>query len=358
MKKMYIVSALVVCGAMGLTAQDLNEYSELPKLGDVHTLLVFDANGISVSGGGQGQTWDYSSLAKTDSFDLQVVDPKLEPEGGSYADADIAIKNNYMGSNNHSGKDLNIHYFKVTANKLIKIGRVDKARPTGGSIIWINKFDNEENYLQMPLKFGTKHSDTWSGGFTSLGSPVTWSNGTNTYEVDGEGILKLPGKTLNNVLRVKRIRKYTTSSRFGTGPVEKIVYEWYVPKLPFPVLTIVEQTNASGGASRWEGYVLAEKEYKNIQSGSNPTGIENFTQTNSFSVFPNPVSGQFTVFAHESISRLALVSMNGQKVLELQNMEPHENSLVVSTSHLEPGVYILQMSNSSAQTQTHRIVIE
>tara|TARA_B100000508_G_scaffold140651_1_gene142630 strand:- start:22887 stop:23921 length:1035 start_codon:yes stop_codon:yes gene_type:complete len=340
-----------------LNAEAQVKYSDMPKIGDSYSMHVFDASAITVSGAGEGQTWDYSTMAKSDSFDLKVGDPKDQPEASSYTDADIAITNNYFGANGVSRHDLNIHYYKTSSSTLTKIGRVDKSQPTGGSIIFINTFGNEEIQMKFPIEYGSKNLDAWDGSFTSLGSPVTWSAGQNAYEVDATGTLKLPGKTINNVLRVKRTRKYTSTNSFtGTRVVEKKMYEWYVPGIPFPLLTIVENVVSAGNTK--EGYVMAEKEYKNLDQTIGTRELAK--QKSDVKVFPNPASDHITIAMDKeaSVKKVAIVDLTGKTMLNVPDSETIGNEPVtLNTTQLKPGIYYLRVSNANNEISNYKIVI-
>lgn len=68
--------------------------------------------------------------------------------------------------------------------------------------------------------------------------------------------------------------------------------------------------------------------------------------TSSFTVFPNPSNGQFTLKFNSvlnSESELELLSVNGQSVLKLDHLEQINQ---INVSSLRPGIYFLKVSNA------------
>ncbi len=86
----------------------------------------------------------------------------------------------------------------------------------------------------------------------------------------------------------------------------------------------------------------------------NPSGVNEIAQSENISVYPNPSSGQLTVyglpFAVEKQLAIELFSVDGRKVL---NVIPTSDNISINTENFAKGVYILK-----AGTTTRKIVVE
>ncbi len=369
MKKMYLVaiSALVGTFAPSLQAQ---EYADLPKLGDEYKMNVFDASGITLSGKGEDQIWDYSTYTNyTNTFSLKVVDPKLQPEGNSFANADIAIVNNYYGSDGFSSNDHTIHYFKVETGGITKLGRVDKSTGPNPSVVLINAFSTDtETYLKLPLKFGESNTDTWTGdGFVSIGMTVKWVNGKNSYEVDGSGTLKLPGKTVKNVLRIKRTREYVNdNSRLGATQRKRVMYEWYVASIAAPILTIVEEIpEGPTPTSSFEGFVMDAEALNTIvekdTTKDDATAVNEESFTNSVTTFPNPTIDFLNVRLNgdnSSALKISITDILGKTVYQAKIPSGSGNEIkTIDVRKLDAGIYYLQVEDNERILSNDKIIV-
>ncbi len=361
MKKLYLAALTCVISTVHLDAQ--TKFSDIPKIGDVYTMHNFDASGVTISSVGEDQVWDYSNLINTDTFDISVVDPKNEPEGNNFTDADIAVVKYFIGASRISA--YNTHYYKTESSTLTKLGRVDKVQPTGGSIIYINKFTDDEVHMKLPLEFGSKNTDAWNTSYTAGGlGLITWSAGQNAYEVEATGTLKLPGKTMN-VIRVKRTRKYIRIRGASSGVVERVIYEWYVPTIPFPVLAIEENINSGGGANYFVGYIMAEEEYKDVvgvekEPEEKPSSEEYHSRNNSLEIYPNPATDNVRILVgnNEKIKLLSVVEVGGKEMIRNPSLElERENELVLNLDGFQPGFYYLKVITENNMEYTKKLIL-
>ncbi|MBD81569.1 MAG: hypothetical protein CL840_21805 [Crocinitomicaceae bacterium] len=353
MKKLYLVAMASCLGMLNMEAQV--KFSDVPKIGDTYTMHVFDASGMAVGGAGKDQTWDFSTLNYQDTFDFEVVDPKKEPEGNNFSSADIAVIRYSIGASKISA--YNTHYYKTGSSTLTKIGRVDKTRPTGGTIIYINKFGDEEIQMKFPMEFGAKNLDAWNGGYNTSTGMTTWSAGQNDYEVDAIGKLVLPSRIIYDVLRVKRTRKYIRTKGSSTGVVERKLHEWYVPTIPFPIFAIVEEVNSGGGANRYIGYAMAAEELKDLKEPS--TGTTEFASlSNRVTVFPNPTNDRLTVkLEGETLREITVIDLTGKTVMAIPGtIDSH--SATLNLEGLSSGAYYLRIVAGDDNILNHKVIVD
>lgn len=69
------------------------------------------------------------------------------------------------------------------------------------------------------------------------------------------------------------------------------------------------------------------------------------TQTMQFSMYPNPTSGDLNITSGTRINNIQIVNILGQQVMNLSNIA--QDSMVVPTSNLSAGVYIITINGES-----------
>lgn len=84
------------------------------------------------------------------------------------------------------------------------------------------------------------------------------------------------------------------------------------------------------------------------------TGIKE-TKDVSFSVYPNPSNGHFTILKEEGMCDVKLIDTNG-KVLYQRTVS--ENVHTVVLDNLPAGIYLIQLTNTSNQTSYARIMVK
>lgn len=233
------------------------EMNRPPQIGDDITISKFDADGIEVGPEGENVTWDFSVLPDSmEPMNLVVESPNQSAYKSSFPDADFVVRNNFYGSRGLSETDQNHHFFKIENNQLVKLGRTDVFSANN---VLVNTFDDAEVQLTYPLKFGVNSSDNFSGSFVSSGINFVWK-GNDSYTVDGTGKLVLQGRTLENVVRLKRTRNYRSESSLINNDWDFVTYEWYIEGVPFPVL-VIHNVTLNNSQSIHEGYVMHSSEF-------------------------------------------------------------------------------------------------
>ncbi|MCC6690895.1 MAG: T9SS type A sorting domain-containing protein [Bacteroidia bacterium] len=76
----------------------------------------------------------------------------------------------------------------------------------------------------------------------------------------------------------------------------------------------------------------------------------------SFSVFPNPSSGSFTIKSESAIKKCAVVDVLGNIVFKGENMQA--GTTTISLSHLSNGIYFLKITDIHDKEMVSKIVIE
>jgi hypothetical protein len=84
----------------------------------------------------------------------------------------------------------------------------------------------------------------------------------------------------------------------------------------------------------------------------------NDIQIDSYSIYPNPTTGEFTITSYElRITNVDIYDVYGRKVVG-ENLRPLQNGMVVvNVSHLQAGTYFVKIYSEANQFAVKRLVI-
>ncbi len=81
-----------------------------------------------------------------------------------------------------------------------------------------------------------------------------------------------------------------------------------------------------------------------------PSSINQINITSSFTMYPNPFAGSFTISSNESISQVQVLNIHGIKILDRTGLET--KSLTLDLGNFHSGLYIIRLHTKGKwQTQ-------
>jgi hypothetical protein len=83
------------------------------------------------------------------------------------------------------------------------------------------------------------------------------------------------------------------------------------------------------------------------------TGITEYDMTD-ISVYPNPVTNQFTVTSEEPMTKISVVNLFGQTVLEVL---PSDNQYEINASAFASGLYLIHVATGNG-VSTKKVVVQ
>ncbi len=188
MKKSLLFSLACFCFILRSVAQPtLTAANTTPHIGEAFATQSAKAAGVSVKTGGANQTWDYSGLIDSGSAAyFQIVSPASTPYNSSFPSSNLALK---------TANDSAYVYFNSQTADLWELG-------VASSDTTIIKFTKPKIYLPYPFTYNSFFTD-------SVVELLPYNNysfrGKDSLYGDGYGTLKIPGKNISPVLRVKYI---------------------------------------------------------------------------------------------------------------------------------------------------------
>ena len=204
------------------------------------------------------------------------------------------------------------------------------------------------------MKFGDKFEDAFSGvAYYNDRSRIDLA-GQFFTEADAFGTLILPEKVLDNVLRVKTVRKVLQIGVCGSTISTVIKYYWYAPGFRYPVFTTREVEMVHGA----DQPVISKSATENLDqllprgnSALSPAQGETGEGV-SVILFPNPFREQFTYnyFLRKSLGvSLELYDMTGNVRMKLITNQTeaeglHTGSFDGVKAGLTPGIYYVRFT--------------
>ena len=341
MKKPIILSILAIV-SNGLFAQ---------------TSLTFKNNGLTIGhsytsqeiqyldpgNAGANQTWDFTNVvfAGKSLTSTLLIPPVQKPTG--------ILNDNILLNDN--GYD---YFMSSSENKLEELGYINKVQKINLA------YSDPVLKMKYPFDYGSAFSDHFIG--------VAFANDTNRIDFFGDcfvtadayGTLILPDRILENVLRVKSVKKGIQINMCGKVDLNIVKYSWYADGYRYPVFT----TNVIGisyyeGATTFTSSAYINTQQQNEKAaivGLNLTGklvglgipVEN--QGIKVSISPNPfkdnLTYSFTLGKAMDVS-VELYDMAGKHIAwHLKNQTKpeglHSGELGPLTNNLPTGVYFIR----------------
>ncbi len=201
-----------------------------PKPGDSYISQSAATTGIGSFAGGANQTWNYANIVDSGGIiAFQAVLPSQTPFADSFPGSNLVIKT--------LGDSVYI-YFNSTTAALLQNG-------TATNDSTILRYDPARTYLPYPFAYGS----TFNGPINEKipGYDFTFT-GTDSISGDGYGTLVLPGRSYNNVLRVKYIENvsFTLDTLLSSTKtnIRVVSYLYYTPDTHAPLLTDATATTS------------------------------------------------------------------------------------------------------------------
>ncbi len=220
MKNLFALFILLVA-AIAVKAQPTITSNVLPVKGDT-ILMSLDSTIVSPGVSGANVSWDFSNSIKQDIFIERVyLDPANTPYAAKFPNAKLC-RTDGIGS-------VYSYWDNSNTSKSIYYGFVEK-----------NIYDQNYNaiplnYYKFPINFGQSFSDSLSA-VTNPGALV--GPGKYAFIADAWGSLKLPNKTVPNVLRTKSLIYIGDSNPPVNSYSLTIEYAWYQAFKKEPLLVI------------------------------------------------------------------------------------------------------------------------
>jgi len=290
--------------------------------------VINNALSIPIGNSGVNQTYDYSVLPNfTSNYEILGVDNLTSPFGTSFPSANATVSWSSFGTP--------YHHFLLSDTSYIYVG--------GGGTFGDYQYIDDYKQLQFPFTYNDSYTDT----FVAISNTGSYRAGSFTVSADGYGTLLVPGQSINDVLRVKRVSAYRDTTNGNPRFTEETYYEYYKNGIAHYILlhgfyTITTGTSnpVSGSQLFFNSGVLISATNNTSQSLSK---IKLVKQGNQYQLLIN-TQGTYN-------TNINLFNSIGQLVAQKSASISNEvASIVLPTAHLSNGIYIVQLNDSNGTT--------
>lgn len=279
---------------------------------------------------GPSQTWDFTNISVSISFQHNWVDPATTPHYALYPNANRCVD----FESSHYG------YYGITSAGLWWLGQ--------DATIY---HDGEPVYI-FPCTFGNTWTTSW---WTSPYTGVTVIDSID-YEVDGWGTLTDQMGTFN-CLRYKKHLTMTMMMPWDTTVSSYWGYDWFVPN--YGVMVMMESVLDEINPNFTQGYFRRMVGLNSVRTL--PSQVSLPDQVTLSPAFPNPFNP--TTQITFSLPKAGNVSLEvfdqlGRPVAQLANgwYAPGRYEAAFDGSSLAAGLYLARL-NVEGATQTQKLVL-
>jgi hypothetical protein len=347
MKKLYtlILSIALFTGTTKAQVSLTKSFNE-PVIGNVVNTQEYDSTSIAPipKNAGASQTWDFSAFSSnTVMASSTYTTPSSTPNYTDFPTSTVAEDDGNGG----------INYFQSTTSTFELNGI---ANVGNGLVI---SFTNSAIAAQWPISYTYNNTDLYAGT-VSLGTYSGAVNGTITTTAPGNGVVMLPGnQTFSNCLQVKAINKLkgtVNGTPIGTVTLSMVGtdYNYYSSTQKFPIITVSYQDQTVTSVL---GPTVTTTATTKINTAVY-SGVNELTFDNSYSVYPNPTTGIFTVELSNPKSEMISVEIYDQlgQAVKKEQLGNTSVKTTINIQGMNSGVYFVRTTVGSRSSIKKLIV--
>ncbi len=290
---------------------------------------------------GPNQVWDFSKIQFTDKNPVTSFLPAASQKPAGIVNSNLSLLD-----------DGYTYFMSSTENSLEELGYANHIKNMN------MVYSDPVLKMKYPFSYGNQFTDPFVGvAFFNETYRIDFT-GDNTVSADAYGTLLMPNLILENVMRVKSVKKGIQVNPCGKVIVNIVKYAWYAEGYRYPVLVIssVENTYANSmtpeitkTASVYTPQINTTSQNV-IPDNSGTTMKPNVNPGVSVTLFPNPFSERITYnyFLKKdvpvSISLYDITGKYNQTIADNQTQTAgfHSGEIGGLKSTLPAGVYYLR----------------
>lgn len=342
--KTILYTAVLFFLTIGLSAQtSLTHANNALITGDSNTYREIQYS--DPGNAGSNQRWDFSMIQYTGKSPVGTIQSAPVQKTAGVGDYNISLVEN--------GYD---YFMNSAENRLEERGYVNN------ELKLTLKYSDPVVKMKYPFSYGEQFVDHFIGVATYNETSTIDFFGDCTVSADAYGKLILPDRVLENVLRVKSVKKGLQINMCGLTNINIIKYNWYASGYRYPVLNInIIENNSNGGAPVITKTAFTNTQQMNVRGaiiGSNSSGQSSDPvklaekQDISVVVSPNPFTDKLTyhyILTLPMDVSIELYDLSGKSSgwmvkNQLQNEGLHTGELHTATYGLAPGTYFIRFT--------------
>lgn len=329
MRKILLSSLSIFLLAQANAQITLTAATSTPQIGDdlTYKITAIDSLDFLHSSTGMNQTWDLSNLDDASTIEQEQ---SYTSTAGFTHESLFPTSNIGMTSVSLAGQDSE-SYFEATPTGFRNTG----AYIDGGDVF---EYTEGVHLLRFPMTLNSSYTDSIKGqtAVPAPGNMVFERKGVSTLTGDGYGDLILPYGTVHDVLRVKIEREYTDYA-FGMAVFTTTEFSYYYyTNYNNNFIAATNHLSLMGTTMLSNLIYQTESSFYNL-------GEEHFTPNGEISLYPNPATGEFSIYNLEDNSTVEIVDLNGRVVKTVMNATANS----IDISDLASGYYIVNIIGES-----------
>jgi hypothetical protein len=332
MKKTFLF-AFVLLASLCYSQTPINDYTNNTT---TDYYIVTAPSGIDHTANGANVTWNFSTLAQSDSNNETYAAP-TSGQSTTYPGT-TSVMTLTTASSPSTPNNL---YLKNVANEISLTG-------ASNSDLDINYSTDNATLGTFPLNYNYSNTDNVAGTFNYSGTSGTFA-GTFATFIDAYGTLNIndlgSGAYSGSVTRMRTEQNITLTVGIFSGTVTQTSYNYYddsTGKIVFRSST----TNFSIPILGINDTAISN------EAINDPTlSTTNFENNSNIAFYPNPVKDILTInTTHTEISFLEIYDLNGRRILSIAHPQNQ-----ISLATLNQGIYLTKMYSSKG-IQTKKII--
>lgn len=299
--------------------------------------ITFVTNNGEYSAGNPGpnQTWDLSAMGYTNAGTFNFVPPTYTECSQYFQNPTIAL-----GTNPST-------YYTYTPNVLQFDGDCNHTEP---NVYARCEYSDPLDQMRFPMNINTNYTDSMKCACES-NTGIRYVRGEATINVDGYGTLHTPEGIYDNVLRVHRTEDIEGGNPIQPTHTHNDIYWWIKDGFYRPIATLNVQVVNNIFTTKSGSYLSTNVALNN-----------KLLEVNTLNLFPVPAKNELNIqlnFNSYEEARLSLFDYLGKQVTEPKkiNLKSGNNNYTIDISHLNSGLYHLQIIPDNGIVQTKNFII-
>jgi hypothetical protein len=301
--------------------------------GNSVTIHSTDVTSFDIGSAGGGNSWDFSGLQSTETYDFMTIDPATSPYINEFAGANIAIyaQENFQGTPAEAWS-----YFNLSSSAFANMGQAITSNSFPGILI-TSKNNPASIEIKLPMTYNTTWSQSYVNTYSMTGLPPSQTNYSIDVVVDAWGTMTLPGGSSFEALR---IRESTISN--GSTTVQYL----FLAKNGASVRVACDASNPNppnSGVIATEWYDWNLSYLSDVEQISGLPSDFKLTQN-----YPNPFNPSTKIeysIPQESFVQLKVYDILGNEVATIVNEEQNAGTYRAdfNAQNLASGFYIAKL---------------
>lgn len=330
MKKIFAQLLILSCTAFAQITITSGDISNVFALGNSATIHSYEGTTFNIGSTGGGNSWDFTGLQSSETFNLLSVNPASTPHIGEFSGANIST----YSQGNYEGNPAEIWSYLALNSTLGNMGQAITSSAFPGILI-TSKNNPASIEMQLPMTYGTSWPQSYVNTFTIPGLPPNITNVAINVVVDAYGTMTLPGGANFEALRIRE--------SMSVGGVVSVSYSFLAKNGANVTVSAVGENPPTSGVIDIDWYDWNTPFTTDVEQISGLPHDFNLSQN-----YPNPFNPSTKIeysITEESFVQLKVYDILGNEVAELVNEEQSAGTYRAdfTANNLASGFYVAQL---------------